>query len=70
MKDYYKILGIKETAPAEDIRARWIELIRKFHPDGQTVGGAEAERLKEINEAYGVLKHPSARAYYDLQRAY
>ncbi len=70
MKDYYKILGIKENASGKDIRARWIELMRKLHPDRAGEGGAEAPRLKEINEAYGVLKHSSTRVEYDLQRAF
>ena len=70
MKDYYKVLGIKKNASGKDIRARWIELIRKLHPDRAGEGGAEAPRLKEINEAYGVLKHSSTRVEYDLQRAF
>ena len=70
MKDYYKILGIRKTAPEESIRARWIELMRKFHYDGKRMEGAEDRRLKEINEAYGVLKHSSTRIEYDLKRAY
>ena len=70
MKDYYKILGIKATASPEDIHTRWIELMRKFHPDRRRKGGAQDERIKEINEAYEVLKHSSARSHYDLQRTY
>jgi len=70
MKDYYKTLGIRATASPEDIHARWIELMRKFHPDRGKKGGAQHERIKEINEAYEVLKHSSARGHYDLQRTY
>jgi len=70
MKDYYKILGIRATASPEDIHARWIELMRKFHPDRRRKGGAQDERIKEINEAYEVLKHSSTRSHYDLQRTY
>ncbi len=70
MKNYYKILGIRETASGEDIRTRWIELMRRFHPDRAMNGRVEDPRVKEINEAYGVLKHSSTRFEYDLQRAY
>ncbi len=70
MKDYYKILGVKANASPEDIHTRWIELMRKFHPDMRSEGGAEDERIREVNEAYDVLKHSSARSRYDLQRAY
>jgi len=70
MKNYYKILDVRETASAGEIRARWIELMRELHPDGKREGEAENPRVKEINEAYGVLKHSSTRAEYDLRTAY
>jgi len=70
MKNYYKILDVRETASAGDIRARWIELMRELHPDRKRDVEAENPRLKEINEAYGVLKHSSTRAEYDLRRTY
>lgn len=67
MKDYYKILGVEEEASEEEIRARWVELTKRYHPDlGKTAG--EDERIKEINEAYGVLKDYSKRLDYDLPR--
>jgi hypothetical protein len=70
MKDYYKILGVRKSASEKDIRTRWIELMRKFHPDGPVRGGPEDDKSKEINEAYQVLKHTNTRIKYDLERAY
>ncbi len=70
MKDYYKILGVRKNASGKDIRTRWIELMRRFHPDGPVRGGPEDEKSKEINEAYQVLKHPNTRIKYDLERVY
>ena len=67
MKDYYKILGIKEEASGEEIRARWIELIKHYHPDSGKAEG-EDETIKEINEAYEILENESTRFDYDLQR--
>ncbi len=69
MKDYYRILGIKESASDEEVRLRWIELMKQHHPDVRN-GEAPDERVKEINEAYDTLKYPSTRAKYDLKRAY
>jgi curved DNA-binding protein CbpA len=68
MKDYYKILGLKETATAEEIHGRWIELMQRFHPDHGIQGETSEERAKEINEAYQVLKYSSSRIEYDLER--
>ena len=66
MKDYYKILGIHEEASQEEIRERWAELTHKYHPD--RVKDGNGERIKEINEAYQVLKDPATRFDYDFNR--
>ncbi len=68
MKDYYKILGLGETASAEEIHHRWIKLMQKHHPDHSPEGKYDEEKAKEINEAYQVLKHSSSRMGYDLER--
>ncbi len=66
MKDYYEILGVEEEASGEEIRARWAELIKHYHPDLWR-GEGEDERIKEINEAYEILKNESTRFDYDLE---
>ena len=68
MKDYYKILGVNEDASTEEIRARWIALTKHYHPDLRKTN-REDGKIKEINEAYEVLKDYSKRLDYDLQRA-
>ncbi len=68
MKDYYEILGLEEDASQEEIRERWLELTKIYHPDVWKSPDAD-ERIKEINEAYQVLKDYSSRLEYDLQRA-
>ncbi|MDI6754458.1 MAG: DnaJ domain-containing protein, partial [Thermodesulfobacteriota bacterium] len=68
MKNYYEILGIEEEASQDEIRARWAELTKLYHPD--LLKSPEADdRIKEINEAYQVLKDYSTRLEYDLERA-
>jgi len=69
MKDFYKILGVKENASEDEIRARWIELTKHYHPD-RGEDRASDEKIREINEAYEVLKHSSTRVKYDLERTY
>jgi hypothetical protein len=44
--------------------------MRKLHPDLRVAEATEDKRIKEINEAYQVLKFSSTRAQYDLKRAY
>ena len=69
MKDFYKILGVKEDASEEEIRERWVELTKLYHPDrGEDI--ASDEKIREINEAYQVLKHSSTRVEYDLKKAF
>lgn len=68
MKDYYEILGLEEDASQEEIRERWLELTKLYHPDVLQSPDAD-ERIKEINEAYQVLKDYSTRLEYDLERA-
>ena len=67
MKDYYKILGVEEEASENEIRARWIELTKHYHPD---LGKTEEvdEKIREINEAYEILKNEATRSHYDFER--
>lgn len=64
-RDYYDILGVPRTASADDIRKAYLKLAHKYHPD-KTGGDKPAEdKLKEINQAYDVLKNKEKRAKYD-----
>jgi curved DNA-binding protein CbpA len=68
MKNYYKVLGLKETATAEEIHDRWIELMQRYHPDHSPDGKYDEQMAMEINEAYQVLKHSASRMGYDYER--
>jgi curved DNA-binding protein CbpA/ketosteroid isomerase-like protein len=70
MRDYYKILGVKEGASEKEIRAHWVKLMQKLHPDRLGDERSDDQRIREINEAYDTLKHSSTRVKYDLARAY
>lgn len=39
--DPYRILGLDKSASDEDVKKRYRELIRKFHPDSAGVAGTE-----------------------------
>ena len=63
-KDYYAVLGIDKDASQVEIDRHYKRMASKHHPDR---GGSE-ERMKSLNEAYGVLKDPSSRRAYDVER--
>jgi len=68
-KDYYAILGLQKTASADEIKAAYRKLARKYHPDVSKEKDAEA-KFKEVSEAYQTLKEPEKRAAYDQLGSY
>ena len=62
--NYYKILQVSEEAEPEVIEAAYRRLSQKYHPDVNRSPDAE-NRMKEINEAYQVLRDASTRQEYD-----
>ena len=66
MKDYYKILGVSDTAEVEVIAAAYRALMHKYHPDTNP-SPSNAEKAKDINEAYAVLCDAGRRRNYDEQ---
>lgn len=67
-KDYYRVLGVAETADQDAIKKAYRQLARRYHPD-KNPGDKEAEeRFKEISAAYQVLSDPEKRRQYDQMR--
>jgi curved DNA-binding protein CbpA len=66
--DYYKLLRIKPTATADDLRSQHRKLVRELHPDRHGGDPAYAERLTQINAAFHVLRDDLRRSAYDRRR--
>lgn len=64
-KDYYKTLGVKKNASADEIKKAYRKLARKYHPDVNAGDKAAEEHFKDINEAYEVLSDEDKRGKYD-----
>ena len=64
-KDYYAILNVSLIADADEIKKAYRERARDYHPDS---GHGDAERFREIQEAYEVLRDEVLRRAYDRQR--
>jgi len=68
-KNYYKVLGVNESASVDEIKSAYRKLAIKYHPDKNPTNKKEAEeKFKEISEAYYVLADPKRRQQYDSYR--
>lgn len=65
MDNYYKILGVKDFAPMDEIKIAYKKLAMKFHPDVNDGDVFFEERFKEINRAYEILSEPSSKKSFD-----
>jgi hypothetical protein len=49
-------LGLEPSATLLEIKARYKELVKRFHPDANGGDRGAEERLKQVIKAYGVLR--------------
>jgi len=69
-KDYYRILGVDNTASAKELSKAYRSLARKYHPDANPGDAKAEERFKEISSAYEVVGDEATRKKYDEFRRY
>lgn len=64
-QDLYKIIGVEQSAGADEIKKAYRKLAMKFHPDQNKDNPQAEEKFKEINQAYDILKDEQKRSAYD-----
>ncbi len=69
-QDFYKTLGVIDSAELAVIKAAYKALMQIYHPDKYIGDKVKAVRMsKEINEAYAILIDPVKRKKYDDERS-
>ena len=67
MVDYYKVLKVKRTASAAEIKSAYRKLARERHPDLNGGDKGAAREFALLSLAYRTLSDPHERAFYDTQ---
>ncbi|MDB5408965.1 MAG: molecular chaperone DnaJ [Rhodospirillales bacterium] len=65
MKDPYDVLGLRRTAPADEIKRAYRKLAKKLHPDMNPGNKRIEQQFKELTAAYEILSDPTKRARFD-----
>ncbi|MDR2405547.1 MAG: DnaJ domain-containing protein [Deltaproteobacteria bacterium] len=64
-QNFYKALEVSQKVSADDLRAAYLKLALKWHPDRNPGDSIAEERFKLVSQAYAVLRDPQARTRYD-----
>ena len=63
--DHYEVLQVSQNADSETIERVYRMLAKRYHPDNSGTG--DAERFRDVREAYEILLEPERRAEFDVQ---
>ena len=64
-RNYYEVLGLPPGATTDQIKKKYRELARKFHPDVAQDNNLSQLTFTQINQAYNTLSNPERRAQYN-----
>ena len=69
----YEVLGVRENASQEEIKAAYRELVKKYHPDkyqNNPLADLAEEKLREVNQAYEMLTKNQAQGQNTFNGGY
>ena len=69
-RNYYKVLGVSQKTSKSDLKKKYRELAKKYHPDTNSGSKSAEDKFKIISEAYDVLSDAKKRKAYDRERSY
>merc|ERR1712198_625349 len=61
----YEIMGLNEKATKDEVKAKFRELSKKYHPDKNKGDETAEQKMQEINMANDVLSSVGRRKGYD-----
>src|SRR5689334_6775385 len=61
--NYYERLGVNPSATAQELKGKFLQLAKEFHPDKYK--GPDTDTFKYIKEAYETLRNPQKRKEYN-----
>src|SRR3954447_4344303 len=66
--DFYKTLGVAESATPKEITRAYRKLARELHPDANPGDAVAESRFKDVSAAYDVIGDEAKRKEYDEVR--
>lgn len=67
-ENFYDLLGIPETANAEEIKKAYRKLSLKYHPDKNNGDPECVSKFQKISEAYETLGNAEKKSQYDMMQ--
>ena len=66
--DYYRLLGVRSKADAQEIKKAFRRKAGRVHPDANANLKGGSRQFVELNDAYRTLRDPISRHHYDINR--